>query len=83
MANRKKKPDWCDNIPNKRPMSEWAYYRQGVINTITENEARKIFDNWKVLSCDRGAATLMIDQLWNEIDQLRAQLNQNLVEKDK
>lgn len=52
--------------------AQWRYYRNGVIVPITEEEARHTFDRWKVLSDDRGAATLMIEQLWTEIDRLRA-----------
>lgn len=60
-----------DNVAS-RPLSAWQYYRNGVIVPITEDEARHNFDRWRIRSCDRGAATFMLDQLWNEIDQLRA-----------
>ncbi len=50
---------------------QWRFYREGVIVPITEEEARHTFDRWQVLSDDRGAALLMIEQLWEEIDRLR------------
>lgn len=55
-------------------MSEWKYYRSGKIVPITEDEARNTFDYWGVLSDDRGMACLMHEQMWAEIDRLRAEL---------
>lgn len=57
---------------SKRNGPEWKFYRNGKIVPITEEEARRTFDGWSTLSDDRGAATLMIEQLWQEIDRLRA-----------
>ncbi len=63
---------WDPNDIGARPAGSWQYYRAGKIVPITEEEARRNFDCWHFLSDDRGAATFMIEQLWNEIDQLRA-----------
>jgi hypothetical protein len=52
--------------------TSWRYYRLGSITPITEDEARHTFDHWRILSDERGAAGLMLDQLWAEIDRLRA-----------
>lgn len=52
----------------------WLFYRDGEIVPVTETEARHAFDHWQQLSCDRGMANLMIDQLWSEIDRLRESL---------
>jgi hypothetical protein len=49
----------------------WVFYRDGSIVNITEDEARHQFDHWGILSDDRGAATLLIEQMWTEIDRLR------------
>lgn len=65
---------WNPNDIQSRPIGCWQYYRAGVIVPITEHDARHNFDGWSMLSCDRGAAGLMIKQLWNEIDQLRAEV---------
>lgn len=53
-------------------MPHWKFYRNGKIVPISEEEARHTFDRWNTLSDDRGAALLMIEQLWAEIDRLRA-----------
>ena len=50
---------------------QWRWYRDGVIVPVTEQHARHVFDRWQYLSDDRGAACLMIEQLWAEIDRLR------------
>lgn len=55
-------------------MTDWKFYRNGEFVPITEDEARHTFDRWGVLSDDRGMACLMHDQLWAEIDRLRAEL---------
>lgn len=65
---------WGSDIISDRPMGQWQDYRAGVIVPITEDEARHQFDQWRVLSDDRGAAILMVEQLWNEIDQLRSEI---------
>lgn len=67
---------WNPNDIRTRPAGCWQYYRGGVIVPITEDEARHNFDGWKVHSDDRGAATFMLKQLWNEIDQLRDSLTE-------
>ena len=55
-------------------MSEWRWYRSGAIVPVSEDEARRAFDHWKILSDDRGAATFMNAQMWAEIDGLRAEI---------
>lgn len=57
--------------PALRPPA-WEFYRNGKIVTITEDEARHQFDVWSVMSDDRGMALLLFEQLWAEIDRLRA-----------
>jgi hypothetical protein len=55
-------------------MTEWRFYRNGIIVPITEDEARHMFDRWSILSDENGAALTLIEQMWCEIDQLRAEL---------
>jgi hypothetical protein len=59
-----------------RDEAAWRWYKDGVIVEVSEQHARHVFDRWKFLSDDRGSATLMLDQLWAEIDRLRAALSQ-------
>jgi hypothetical protein len=59
-------------MTDRAPVPEWRFYRKGKIVPITEEEARHTFDHWGIRSDDRGAALLMIEQLWQEIDRLRA-----------
>jgi hypothetical protein len=58
-------------VSNRSYDPAWVFYRAGSIVKITEDEARHTFDSWGKLSDDRGMATLLIDQLWAEIDRLR------------
>lgn len=55
-------------------MTEWNFYRDGAIVRITENAARHELDAWRLRSCDRGMSMLLHDQMWSEIDRLRATL---------
>lgn len=67
---------WNPDDMASRPLSAWQFYREGVIVPITEDEARHQFDDWGYRSDGRGAAMFMLDQLWNEIDQLRVKLQE-------
>jgi len=58
-------------VTSKPDTTVWRFYRDGVITPITEEEARRTFDAWNILSDDRGAALLLIEQMWAEIDRLR------------
>jgi len=55
------------------PEPTWQYYRRGVIANITEEEARHAFDGWQYRSDERGMALFLIEQMWREIDRLRAE----------
>lgn len=73
MGDSKTTEAWdANDIAGARPAGQWQYYREGVIVPIPEEEARKQFERWKILSDGRGMATFMLDQLWDEIDKLRA-----------
>ena len=65
---------WVNDIPSGRPTGEWAFYRNGVIQLIPESEARVTFANWGLYSDERGAATFLLNQMWNEIDRLRSEV---------
>lgn len=56
-------------------LAEWRFYRHGKIVPIPEKEARDQFRSWEDRSDDRGMAMLMFEQLWTEIDRLRAALD--------
>jgi hypothetical protein len=55
-------------------VSDWKFYHGGKIAPIAENAARHALDHWRIRSCDRGMSMLLFDQMWDEIDTLRARI---------
>jgi len=52
----------------------WKWYEDGVLMEVPEETARHAHDGWKWLSNERAMMTVMIDQLWKEIDRLRSEI---------
>lgn len=69
-------PDGSDlAITKERNPPKWMFYHEGVYEEATEEEIRNFTRTLGTYSDEKGMAFVAMQQMWSEIDRLRAQLN--------
>lgn len=54
--------------------TRWMFYHKGVYGPAEERELREFSDSFQHLSCELGVCSVVMRQMWDEIDRLRAEL---------
>lgn len=71
--------NWSKNgwpVPQPAPVTDrqWFFYRDGQYGPVSEQEVRNFGERLAIFSDGKGAASVLLGQMWEEIDRLRAEV---------